>query len=359
MRVRDAVVSADGQLHPFNMSARDMMVLREAAVFDGIIGFAGTNMTLIGGDPPNGSASSGRRRASRRRCCRPPSDAASARWNSADWPAARRSSATDCGKRFRRLAAVLGSTFRLDDRRFPVIGVMAPLYAFFLRRSLASDDAGSGRSFEDFAVFGQMRPGVAAAQVRAALPALPSGSPAVPRRPAGFTFEAMTIQENLSGNQTGTLRALTIRRVPSAHGLHQRRDAAAGALGIPAPRVRCRRSSAPGHRHLRQLLAESLVLAGLGCGAGAADRGVAERVYRDADSFGAQRQLGLATLHTDWRVAGFAVGISLISASIAAVIPAFGSWNARPRSALADGGRATQRSRRTHARRLIVAPKRR
>jgi len=40
-------------------------------------------------------------------------------------------------------------------------------------------------------------------------------------------------------------------------------------------------------------------------------------------------------------VAGFAVGISLASAFIAAVIPAFGSWNASPRAALADGGRTT------------------
>ena len=52
IRVRDAVVSADGQLHPFNMSPRDILVLREAAVFEGVIGFGGTNMTLIGGDAP-------------------------------------------------------------------------------------------------------------------------------------------------------------------------------------------------------------------------------------------------------------------------------------------------------------------
>ena len=35
----------------------------------------------------------------------------------------------------------------------------------------------------------------------------------------------------------------------------------------------------------------------------------------------------------------FAVAVSLVSAAIAAVIPAFGSWRANPRSALADGGR--------------------
>ena len=53
IRVRDAVVSADGQLHPFNMYARDIIALRDTEdMFDGIVGFGGTNMTLTGGDAP-------------------------------------------------------------------------------------------------------------------------------------------------------------------------------------------------------------------------------------------------------------------------------------------------------------------
>jgi len=79
-------------------------------------------------------------------------------------------------------------------------------------------------------------------------------------------------------------------------------------------------------QHLRQLLAESLVLAALGCAAGLL---VAEWL----SAFTAtlipsvlSRQLGLATLRTDWRVAAFAIAASLASAVVAAVIPAFGSW---------------------------------
>jgi hypothetical protein len=55
-----------------------------------------------------------------------------------------------------------------------------------------------------------MRPGATLAQVRVALGDLArTVRERYPDAQVGFRFEAMTIQENLSGNQTGTLQALT------------------------------------------------------------------------------------------------------------------------------------------------------
>ena len=53
VRVRDAVTGANGQLHPFNMSARNVMALRaHTEIFDGLVAFSGNNMTLLGADVP-------------------------------------------------------------------------------------------------------------------------------------------------------------------------------------------------------------------------------------------------------------------------------------------------------------------
>ena len=88
---------------------------------------------------------------------------------------------------------------------------MPPLYAFPYDAQVwiptALDPA--NRS-QDFAVFARMRGGVTLARARAAL----QDAAALVRRryadvPPTFGFEVMSIQENLTGNQTGTLRALT------------------------------------------------------------------------------------------------------------------------------------------------------
>src|SRR3954469_23964554 len=53
IRVRDAITGADGLLHPFNMSGRNVQALRARAdVFDGLVAFSGDSMTLLGGDVP-------------------------------------------------------------------------------------------------------------------------------------------------------------------------------------------------------------------------------------------------------------------------------------------------------------------
>ena len=247
--------SADGQLHPFNMSARDIQVLREAAVFEGVIGFGGTNMTLIGPDAPerlsvvlqtegievtlNVMPAIGRgfsQEELRQGVASGAAIISDGLWRT----------------HFGGSRTALGSTMQLDDRRFTIIGVMPPLYAFPYQANVWLPTAldPSDRS-QDFAVFGRMRSwGHARAGPRGAGRHRTYGARAVyPDAQVGFRFEAMTIQENLSGNQTGTLQALT-----TAVGfllLTACVNVATllpGAVGGAASRdLRSERSSVPGH----------------------------------------------------------------------------------------------------------------
>jgi putative ABC transport system permease protein len=348
IRVRDAVVSADGQLHPFNMYARDIIALRETGdMFDGIVGFGGTNMTLTGGDAPlrlsvvlqtAGNDVTLKMRPAVGRGFTPDEqrrgmDSGVAILSDSLWKT-----------RFGGSPSALTTTIRLDDRVFTVIGVMPPLYAFpydaqiWIPTALDPSDR-----VQDFAVWGHMRPGVTLEQVRTGLrPVAAHIMRAYPDTLQSFSFEAMTLQENLTGSQTSTLRALTlivafllltacvnVATLLLARSVTRRREfAVRAALG------------ATRDRHLRQLLAESLVLAALGCGAGLLVTEWLSAVTANLIPSVLSEQLGLATLRTDWHVAAFAVAVSLASAVVAAVVPAFGSWSASPRAALSDGGRA-------------------
>ena len=326
------------------MTARELIAVRENRdLFDGVIGLGGTNMTLIGGDTPervsvvlqtDGNAQT--------------LDARPVLGRGFTGEEERRGAASGVAlisdslwkTRFGSSASALGTAFRLDDRPFTIIGVMAPLYAFPYEAQVwipaALDPA--DRS-QDFAVFAHMRPGVTRQQARR-----PPGR----RRPraatvsdaAEFRLRDDDDQENLSGNRP----ACCARSRPSSPSCCSRRASTSrrccwrarwrGAASSPSAR-----SSARQARHLRQLLAESLVLAALGCGAGLLLAEWLSAYTATLIPSVLSGQLGLATLHTDWHVAAFAIGVSLASAGIAAVIPAFGSWRANPRAALADGGR--------------------
>jgi len=90
-------------------------------------------------------------------------------------------------------------------------------------------------------------------------------------------------------------------------------------------------------RLVGQLLAESIALASIGCPAGlllAAWLGPLTTSFVPKVLSG---QLGLATPHTDWRVALFAAAVSLASALVSGVLPAFATMRGDPQAALAGG----------------------
>ena len=171
LRVRDAVVSADGQLNAFNMRARNLLALREGQdVFDGTVGFAGTDMTLIGRGAPerlsvvlqtDGNARTLDARPALGRDFSP----AEERRGLASGVAV--ISDSFWKSHFGGSPAALGATVQLDARLFTVIGVMPPRYAFpyhaqiWVPMTLDPADTSS-----EFAVFAHLKPGVTRQQAQ-------------------------------------------------------------------------------------------------------------------------------------------------------------------------------------------------
>ena len=134
IRVRDAVTGADGLLHPFNMSGRNVQALRARAdVFDGVIAFSGESMTLLGRDAPERVSVVFQSEGNAQTLAVTP---VIGRGFSAD----EERRGVDSGvalvsdalwqTHFGASPSALGATFRLDSRQFTLIGVMPPRYAF-------------------------------------------------------------------------------------------------------------------------------------------------------------------------------------------------------------------------------------
>jgi putative ABC transport system permease protein len=349
IRVRDAVAGADGQVHAFNMSSRHVIALRDLnQVFDGIVAFSGDNLALEGGELPERvsvvlqTAGMGRTLGVRPVLGRGFTDdeeqngiasgvvlISHALWQT----------------HFGRASTAIGATLRVDGRPYTVIGVMPPQYSFpydaqlWLPHALDATD-----TLRDFAVFCHLRPGITLRQAHDSL----LSTAAVVRQQTteslpNFSFETMTIRDNLVGTQDAPLRALTnivafllliacvnVATLLLARSVSRRREfAIRSVLG------------AAQSRHVRQLLAESLVLGALGCGLGLLLAAWLSPLTSTLVPSVLSSQLGLAVPRTDWRVTTFAITVSLVSAIVAGVVPAFGSWRAQPQLALGDGGRTT------------------
>ena len=150
------------------------------------------------------------------------------------------------------------------------------------------------------------------------------------------------MRESLVGTQDAPLRALTyvvaflllvacvnVATLLLARAVSRRREfAIRAALG------------ATRGRHVRQLLAETAVLAIVGCGCGVALAAWVAPLTSGLMPVVLRGQLGLATPALDWRVLAFAIAASLVSAFVAGIVPAFGSWRTSPQ--------AGARRRRTH-----------
>jgi len=160
VRLRDAVVSADGRMQPSNMRARSIVAVKAATdIFEGVVGFGGTSMTLIGGTPERLSVVRQTDGNERTLDVRP----ALGRGFSAD--ESQRGAASGVAiisdslwkSRFGGAAAALGSVIRLDDRQFVVIGVMPPLYAFpYNAQVWIPADLDTADRSQDYAVFARM-----------------------------------------------------------------------------------------------------------------------------------------------------------------------------------------------------------
>ncbi len=347
VRVRDRVTDAGGQVHAFNMPARHILALREAAtVFDGVVAASGGSRLLEGADIPE--------RVSVVDVSDTGNTLGVAPIVGRDFSVEERRQGAASGvtivshaiwqSRFGSRADAIGAVVRLDGRPYTVIGVMPPQYAFPYEAQfwmpIVLDRADQNR---DFAVFARRRAGAGIPQVRDALDAVAAevrrgSSDAAPT----FGFELTTIRENLLGNEDAPLRALTyvvallllvacvnIATLLLARAAARRREfAIRAALG------------AGRGRRVRQLVAESLLLAAFGCGAGLLLAAWIEPLTATLFPHVLRGELGIISARIDWRVLAFAIATSVGSAVLAGILPALGSPRAEPTHALSDGGRA-------------------
>lgn len=348
MRLRDQITDTRGQRHPFNMSSKSAGTVREAAdVFEVVAAFSGENMTMAGGDVPERLSvvrlTDG---ADRVLGVRP----ALGRWfndeelRAGDGGGVALVSDALWHTRLGGSSAVVGSRIQLDDRPYTVIGVMPPRFAFPYRAQVwVPHRLDPGDQARDFAVLARLKPGVTRRQMLDSLDRVAARVRASQSMTGVYAVEVTPIRENLVGSQDAPLRALTavvacllliacvnVATLLLASAVGRRREfAIRAALG--ASRL----------RHIRQLLAETFLLSAAGCAAGLLLAAwMAPLTSRLVPSVLGD-ELGLVELRTDWRVAAFAVAAALVSAVLAAVMPALAGWRTDPQAALVDRTRAS------------------
>jgi len=358
IRLREMSVDTNGHAHPYNMSSRAFLAVRAKAgdVLDGLVAMSGQNMTLLGGDvaervsvvlqsegfentldvkPVLGRALTidEERRGI---------DSGVALVSHAMWQS-----------RFGGMPSVLGTTVRLDDRAFTIVGVMPPQYAFpYLAQFWIPWRLDTADQSRDFAVWGHLRRGVTDRQLRESMDRVAAGL----RRdyaalPPTYSLEIRSIRENLMGDQQRPLVALSesvtlmlllasvnVATLLLARSVARRREFA----------IRL----ALGQSHVRavgQQFVESATLAAIGCAGGLILTMWVATVTARLVPTVLTGQLGLTTPEIDWRVAMFAVAASLISATVAGVMPAVATWQTPPRAVLNDGTRTMSIGRRQGA----------
>jgi putative ABC transport system permease protein len=100
---------------------------------------------------------------------------------------------------------------------------------------------------------------------------------------------------------------------------------------------------APRGRVTRQLLAESLLLAGIGAGSGLLLAGVLSRFL--VSYLSTQDNTLFLDLHPDWRVLGFTIGVGVLTCLLFGLAPALRATRIGPSEAMKAGGRGLTASR--------------
>ena len=269
-------------------------------------------------------------------------------------------------RRFAGERSVLGTTISIGGQPRTVVGVMPPNFDFPNKRAdlwgpmprFRPDSMGDRNNHYLFMV-GRMKPGVTVSQTLAEASSVVKGAmrdhpqlfdPKNPKRPT-----ILRVQDQLVGSTRPYLAALlgavgfvllvacaNVANLLLVRAEGRRREMALrGALG------------ASGARLVAHMLAESAMLALLGGVAGLAIAWVGQRALVAAAPASVPR---LDAISIDWRVVAFTAAVTVVTALLIGVVPAWRAVHENAADALRSGARASiGHGAASRARRVLVA----
>lgn len=247
-------------------------------------------------------------------------------------------------RRFGGAPTILNTPMGLEGRSYTIIGVMPQGFSFPYDGEVWIPYVVDPRDrATEFAVFARLRPGITHGQAQTALDAIAQNiEKEYPDTLRGYGIVSWTLRQNLIDQQDSTMLALlsvvgflllltciNVANLLLARSVTRAKEfAVRSALGA---------SSA---RQFQQMLTESILFGILGCGAGLVLAVWLGHFTATLIPSNLGNQLGMAKVQLDWRVLGFAGGVSLLASALAGTVPALRCSRPDLQIVLKEGGRS-------------------